>query len=160
MLVKSQRKAGRPRMRKFQQMKVAMTLQRDLVKEEEGRRWSMLTRRRRRRLKQRLVQVKRSQRQVKLVKEAKTISLLRKEKPWKLELVREKRRRQKNLELCFFRIVTNFIYLLKYIFTQRKHASMLMRDVEKGGVEKRETWVGDVADDVADDGGDDQVAGR
>ena len=31
-----------------------------------------------------------------------------------------------------------------------------MRDVEKGGVEKRETWVGD----VADDGGDDQVAGR
>ena len=120
MLVKSQRKAGRPRQRKFQQMKVAMTLQRDLVKEEEGRRWSMLTRRRRRRLKQRLVQVKRSQRQVKLVKEAKTISLLRKEKPWKLELVR--RRRQKNLELYFFRIVTNFIYLLKYIFTQRKHA--------------------------------------
>ena len=33
---------------------------------------------------------------------------------------------------------------------------MLMRDVEKGGVEKRETWVGD----VADDDGDDQVAGR
>ena len=120
--MKSQRKAGRPRQRKFQQMKVAMTLQRDLVKEEEGRRWSMLTRRRRRRLKQRLVQVKRSQRQVKLVKEAKTISLLRKEKPWKLKLVRERRRRQKNLELCFFRIVTNFIYLLKYIFTQRKHA--------------------------------------
>ena len=116
--MKSQRKAGRPRQRKFQQMKVAMTLQRDLVK--EGRRWSMLTRRRRRRLKQRLVQVKRSQRQVKLVKEAKTISLLRKEKPWKLELVR--RRRQKNLELYFFRIVTNFIYLLKYIFTQRKYA--------------------------------------
>ena len=118
--MKSQRKAGRPRQRKFQQMKVAMTLQRDLVKEEEGRRWSMLTRRRRRRLKQRLVQVKRSQRQVKLVKEAKTISLLRKEKLWKLELVR--RRRQKNLELYFFRIVTNFIYLLKYIFTQTKHA--------------------------------------
>ena len=35
-----------------------------------------------------------------------------------------------------------------------------MRDVEKGGVEKRETWVGDVSDDVADDDGDDQVAGR
>ena len=119
--MKSQRKAGRPRQRKFQQMKVAMTLQRDLVKEEEGRRWSMLTRRRRRRLKQRLVQVKRSQRQVKLVKEAKTISLLRKEKP-KMKLVRERWRRQKNPELYFFRIVTNFIYLLKYIFTQTKHA--------------------------------------